>query len=383
MDRSSLKIFPNFREILVSDTPVLFEIFPATNGKKIAVATLNSEKSLNSLSLAMIDLLQPQLTLWENDSSIACVILRGSGDKAFCAGGDVVQMRNSALAGDNVAAEFFEREYRLDYHIHTYTKPFILWGNGIVMGGGLGLMCGASHRVVTATSRIAMPEITIGLYPDVGGTWFLNRTPGKTGLFLALTGASINAADALFLGMADRFVAHEKYADVIAALAATTWSNDAAQHAGQVSHVLRDFEAKGDAQLPAHVVRDHYDLIQRLCDGDSIDAIVANILAWRGEDKWMEKAVKTLTKGCPTSVHLIDEQFKRGKYLSLREVFQLELILSVNCMRFANFREGVRALLIDKDHAPKFEPAQLSDVKPEFVAEHFVSPWSANPLADL
>ncbi|HET8710872.1 MAG TPA: enoyl-CoA hydratase/isomerase family protein, partial [Spongiibacteraceae bacterium] len=275
--------------------------------------------------------------------------------------------------------------------IHTYKKPFVLWGNGIVMGGGLGLMCGARHRVVTATSRIAMPEITIGLYPDVGGTWFLNRTPGKTGLFLALTGASINAADALFLGMADRFIAHEKYAEVLAALAATTWSSDAAQHAGQVGHVLREFETHSKAQLPAQVVREHYDLIQQLCDGDSIEAIVANILAYKnidnknGEDKWMEKAVKTLANGCPTSVYLIDEQFKRGKYLSLREAFKLELILSVNCMRFPNFREGVRALLIDKDHSPKFEPAKLGDVAAEFVEAHFVAPWgdAVNPLADL
>ncbi len=369
----------------MSDAVVLFEIIPASDGKKIAVATLNAEKSLNSLSLAMIDLLQPQLTQWENDDSIACVVLRGSGDKAFCAGGDVVQMRNSALAGDNVAAEFFELEYRLDYHIHTYQKPFILWGNGIVMGGGLGLMCGASHRVVTATSRIAMPEITIGLYPDVGGTWFLHRSPGKTGLFLALTGASINAADALFIGMADRFVAHEKYAEVLAALAATAWSSDTAQRAGQVSHVLRSFEAQASAQLSASVVREHYDLIQQLCDGDHIEAVVANILAWRGEDKWMERAVKTLANGCPTSVYLTDEQFKRGKYLSLRVAFQLELILSVNCMRFPNFREGVRALLIDKDHAPKFEPATLNAVTPEFVAAHFVAPWgnAPHPLADI
>lgn len=373
----------------MSDAAVLFEIIPATNGKKIAVAILNAEKSLNSLSMAMIDLLQPQLTQWENDDSIVCVLLRGQGDKAFCAGGDVVQLYNSACAQDNVAAIFFEREYRLDYHIHTYKKPFILWGNGIVMGGGLGLMNGASHRVVTETSRIAMPEITIGLYPDVGGTWFLNRTPGKAGLFLGLTGASINAADALFIGMADRFVAHEYYADVVAALNATAWSSDVAQHPGQVTHVLRDFESKGEtharAQLPASPVREHYDFIQQLCDGDSIDAIVANIIAYNGEDRWLQKAAKTLAHGCPTSIRLIDQQFKRGKYLSLREAFKFELSVSINCTRQVNFREGVRALLIDKDHAPKFEPAQLSDVTTKFVDAHFAPPWgdAAHPLADL
>ncbi len=375
----------------MSDSVVLFETIPASNGKKIAIATLNAEKSLNALSLTMIDLLQSQLTQWESDDSIVCVVLRGSGDKAFCAGGDVVQLYNSACAQDGVAATFFEREYRLDYHIHVYNKPLVLWGNGIVMGGGLGLMAGASHRVVTATSRIAMPEITIGLYPDVGGTWFLNRAPGKTGLFLALTGASINAADALFVGMADRLVAHEKYADILAALAATTWSNNSVEHAGQVSHVLRQFEditrdeAQSSDQLPASVIREHYDLIQRLCDGDGIEAIVANIVAWSGEDKWLTKAVKTLANGCPASVYLIAEQFKRGKHLSLREAFQFELVASSNCMRYVNFREGVRALLIEKDNAPKFQPAKLSDVTPESIAAYFVAPWgnAAHPLADL
>lgn len=369
----------------MSDPVVLFETLPSTNEKFIGIATLNAEKSLNSLSLAMVDLLGPQLARWEQDDSIACVLLQGSGSKAFCAGGDVVQLYNSACARDDRAAIFFEREYRLDYQIHTYKKPLIVWAHGIVMGGGLGLMSGASHRVVTEASRIAMPEVTIGLYPDVGGTWFLNRTPGKTGLFLALTGASINAADALFLGLADRFIAHDKRPELVDALSAVAWSGEAAHHAGQVSHVLRAFERQSQSQLPASVVHGHYDQIQALCDGDDIDAVVANILAWQGEDKWLERAVKTLASGCPTTIHLIDEQFRRGRHLSLREAFQLELILSINCMRHDNFREGVCALLIDKDQQPKFVPAKLEAVTPAFVEEHFRAPWgeAKHPLGDL
>lgn len=369
----------------MSDAVVLFETIPSTAGKKVAIATLNAEKSLNSLSLPMVDLLGPQLAQWENDASIACVVLRGQGAKAFCAGGDVVQLYQSACAQDDVAAQFFEREYRLDHQIHVYKKPLIVWGNGIVMGGGLGLMSGASHRVVTESSRIAMPEVTIGLYPDVGGTWFLNRTPGRTGLFLALTGASINAADALFIGLADRFIAHEKYAAVLEALAATQWSADDGKHAGQVSHALRDSERASLELLPASPVRAHFDLINRLCDGDDIDAIVANITALQSDDKWLQKAAKTLATGCPTTIHLVDQQFKRGRNLSLREAFQLELILSINCMRFGNFREGVRALLIDKDNQPKFDPATLAAVKPDFIAAHFNAPWgdAKHPLGDL
>jgi hypothetical protein len=144
------------------------------------------------------------------------------------------------------------------------------------------------------------------------------------------------------------------------------------------------------SQLPVSPVRTHFDLIGQLCDGDDIDGIVANILACSGEaqflqDKWLQKAVKTLAGGCPTTIHLVDQQFKRGKNLSLREAFQLELILSINCMRYDNFREGVRALLIDKDNQPKFAPAKLSEVKADFIAAHFNAPWGngPHPLADL
>ncbi len=369
----------------MSELQVLFETLPSTNETFIGIATLNAEPSLNSLSLAMVDLLRPQLAKWESDPSISCVLLQGSGSKAFCAGGDVVQLYRSACAQDGVAAQFFEREYRLDYAIHVYKKPLIVWAHGIVMGGGLGLVSGASHRVVTEASRFAMPEVGIGLYPDVGGTWFLNRAPGKTGLFLALTGASINAADALFTGLADRFIPHEKRAAVVDALLAVAWSANASQHFAQVSGVLREFEKDGIAQLPSSPVRTHFDLIQSLCDADSVDAVVAKILALNSDDKWLGRAVKTLATGCPTTIHLIDQQFRRGRHLSLEQIFQLELILSINCMRFGNFKEGVRALLIDKDMQPRFDPPTLAQVRPEFIDAHFALPWGASvhPLADL
>lgn len=371
----------------MSEPEVLFETLPSTNEKSIGIATLNVEKSLNSLSLAMVDSLRPQLAQWEQDDSIACVILQGSGDKAFCAGGDVVQLYRSACEQNDYAPTFFEREYRLDYQLHTYKKPLIVWAGGIVMGGGLGLMNGGSHRVVTESSLIAMPEITIGLYPDVGGTWFLNRMPGKTGLFLALTGASINGADALFTGLADRFIAQEKRAALVDTLTAVAWSKNPRKHFAQVTHVLREYEQQSiDLDLlPVSQVRAHYDDIQSLCDGDDIDAIVDDILAWSGESRWLGRAVKKLASGCPTTMRLIDEQFRRGKYLSLKEAFQFELILSINCARFGNFREGVRALLIDKDMQPRFSPATLREVEQDYVDAHFKAPWgdAPHPLADL
>jgi enoyl-CoA hydratase/carnithine racemase len=177
---------------------VLFQELACANGKRIGVAQLNSEKTLNSLSLAMIRLLYPQLQQWAQDDNIVAVFLQGAGEKAFCAGGDVKQICLAVRANgidDTTAEELFAAEYRLDYFIHCFPKPMIVWATGIVMGGGIGLLCGASHRIVTETSRLAMPEISIGLYPDVGGSWFLGRL-GKVGLFLGMTAANINAQDA-------------------------------------------------------------------------------------------------------------------------------------------------------------------------------------------
>jgi enoyl-CoA hydratase/carnithine racemase len=365
----------------VTEAPVLLERLASGAGFAIGVATLNAPKSLNSLTAAMVDILLPQLRAWQDDASIACVVLRGSGERAFCAGGDVVELRNSALAGDNKAAEFFEQEYRLDYLIHTYTKPIVVWGHGVVMGGGLGLLAGASHRVVTTETRLAMPEVTIGLYPDVGGSWFLNKMPGRSGLFLALTGAAINATDTLYLGLADHFLNHSQWDTFIHRLADTGWAQPAV-HGAQLTRLLAALAADASGQPPA-VVREHYDVIQQLTAGADLDEIVAAITAYAGDDKWLSGAARTLASGCPTTIRLVDEQLRRSLHMSLRECFQMELVLSANCMRFGNFAEGVRALLVDKDRSPRFEPATLEGVSDALVASHFAPPWPANPLHDL
>jgi enoyl-CoA hydratase/carnithine racemase len=189
-----------------------FEVLGAATGQ-VGRATLNVEATLNSLTLDMVDLLQAQLDNWAQDDSIAAVFVDAAGEKAFCAGGDVQALHASAVATPGgpceYAEDFFTREYRMNYSLHTYPKPLICWGHGIVMGGGLGVMAGCSHRIVTERTRIAMPEVTIALFPDVGGSWFLNHAPGSSGEFLALTGASINAADAIYIGLADRFIASE------------------------------------------------------------------------------------------------------------------------------------------------------------------------------
>lgn len=367
---------------------VVFELLAAGNGKSIGLATLNVEKKLNSLTQDMVALLDARLIEWERDASVVCVWLQGAGEKAFCAGGDVRCLRDKiAEVGPQQAQPFvqafFENEYRLDYRIHRYPKPIICWGHGIIMGGGIGLMSGASHRVVTETSRMAMPEITIGLYPDVGGTWFLNHTPGRTGLFLGLTGANFNAADALFVGMADRFVPSASKQAVLELLQQQVWSDSAVDNAAIVSSVLRQHEALD--QLPKGNVREHYDLIQAVTDGDSAVQVVEKISAIVSEEKWLQKAVATLKAGCPTTAHLVFEQLQRGKKLSLPQVFQMELIMSLQCALHPDFPEGVRALLVDKDGAPNWQHASVAAVDPQWVEQHFQPPWAVgnNPLSDL
>jgi len=365
-----------------AQTVVLLREQPTAGGKKLGLATLNSEKTLNALSLEMVRALDAQLIRWANDPTIACVILDGAGEKAFCAGGDVRFLREATLAHQatpahqaasaNPAAQaFFSEEYALDYRIHTYPKPILIWGGGIVMGGGLGLLAGASHRVVTETSRIAMPEITIGFYPDVGGSWFLRRMPGKVGLFLALTGASLNAHDALVVGLADFFLKNADRPTLVAHLAELTWGTTATENHAVLSKALRTIAARAQESLPNSNVRTHADTIQHLMDGDTLAETKALIEGYRGEDSWLKRAGSTLASGSPTSAALIWEIWQRAHHMSLAEVFRMELIVSLQCCRHPDFAEGVRALLIDKDNRPRWTPPTLAEVTPAWVEEHF------------
>jgi enoyl-CoA hydratase/carnithine racemase len=374
----------------MSEQPkVLFTVINCQNGFGIGVASLNKPKALNALDGDMITLLTSQLQAWKDDASISLVILDSQLDKAFCAGGDVVGMHTSMCENHSVRPppalqEFFTSEYQLDYLIHTYVKPILVWGHGIVMGGGLGLMAGASHRIVTETSRIAMPEISIGLYPDVGGSYFLNKMPAGCGLFLGLTGASINASDALYCQLADHVISHANKAAFIQKLKATDWQSDP-----QVNHLMlfalcRESEDKN--LLPkANLV-----IYQSLCTELAVYATVAevqqHILSMdRAEDRWFSKAQKTLKAGSNITKHLVFEQLKRGRELPLADCFRMELVMSCHCGTVGEFQEGVRALLVDKDNHPQWLYPSIEAVPVEVIEAFFSSPWSAeqHPLASL
>ncbi len=378
--------------------PVSFAELSCRNGRRIAVATLASEKTLNALSLEMVQLLMPQLQRWAADDAIALVVLQAEGDKAFCAGGDLQQLYHSMRAhhasaacdditANTYAAAFFEQEYRLDYLIHTYPKPVLCWGHGIVMGGGIGLMAGCSHRVVTERSRLAMPEISIGLYPDVGGSWFLSRMPGKTGAFLALTGAAMNAEDAVFAGLADYRLCHADKDQLLDSLLGQAWGTPTVADAVLLERVLQQAQAARDSATPfaASALRRHFDLINTLCSGRCVTEMVNAILAVHSDDLWLQKAAKTLAAGAPGSAWLALALQQRVRHMSLAQVFRLEFVVSLHCAARPDFAEGIRALIIDKDQQPQWQPARQVDVTPAWGAGFFADPWpvAQHPLADL
>lgn len=361
----------------MSNQVVIFEELEAAGGSRIGVARLNAPRAMNALSLEMIHLLKAKLDQWAADDSIGAVWLEGEGDKALCAGGDIVALYRDMTEprSDSQSASegemFFTDEYELDYLIHTYPKPFIVWGNGLVIGGGLGLMVGGSHRVVTENARVAMPEVSIGLYPDVGAGWFLNRMPGRTGLFLGLTGAHMNGADALFTGLADRFIRHDMRDEVKQALQQSGFGDQA--HAA-VSKVLRRFEAGSRDAMPQALVREHFDVIQALTDGDSLVEVIDNLGQYAGEDPWLVKAAKTVAAASPVSLTLTWKHYHTTLHDSLSEVLDKELQISKRCLKMGEFAEGVRALLIDKDRKPRWHFPTLEAVDPAWIDRFFMQP---------
>ncbi|UYO95378.1 enoyl-CoA hydratase/isomerase family protein [Pollutimonas sp. M17] len=374
------------------NAPVLFQERDTANGMKVGVATLNSPQTLNGLSLEMCALLASQLRRWADDSRIAMVLLNGAGGKAFCAGGDLhslhtaMRENTSGDAWNNAyAREFFAVEYRLDYQIHTYPKPILCWGSGIVMGGGVGLMMGASHRVVSETTRYAMPEISIGLFPDVGGTWMLSRLAGGIGLFLALTAAQLGASDCQLLGLADYTLGSGQWDELTARIEASSWSGDRVENDGALRRLLLELQVADAA--PHGPLQTHHSLIRHACDGNDLDAICANVRALAGhEDPWLQRAAATFSAGSPGSARLSFTLLRRARLLALADVFRMEYIVSLHCGAQGDLQEGIRALLIDKDRQPRWNPATLRQADDAWVQRFFQAPWpdtAAHPLADL
>lgn len=348
----------------------------------VGIITLNSPKSLNSISLEMANALLLKLGEWKTNNDVHCIFLQGN-EKAFCAGGDVRRLyealkNNPPGTIANGALEFFIKEYTLDYTIHTYQKPIIAWGDGIVMGGGIGILIGASHRIMTEKSQLAMPEITIGLYPDVAGTWFLNRMPDGWGDYFGLTGARMNGGDALYLGLADYLIASDLKESVMKKLMTQKW-NESSEENKKILDTIFKGVATNNSDSP---VKDRKNFAAKLSKINSVLEFKTLLEEEALQDEWVVPGLLSFKAGSPTSAMVIYEQLKRGKNLNLKQVFYSELNLSVHFSMHTDFPEGVRALLIDKDQKPKWQPSTLEEVSLSSVETYFTPIWdpSMHPL---
>ncbi|MBV9654977.1 MAG: enoyl-CoA hydratase/isomerase family protein [Acetobacteraceae bacterium] len=325
--------------------------------------TLNRPAALNALTLDMIRDLAAALDLWEGDPGVHLVLIEGAGSRAFCAGGDIRAVYDSAAEGSDRAHIFWAEEYRLDARIAQFSKPVVVFMTGIVMGGGVGVSAHARHRVVTETTRLAMPEVGIGLIPDVGGTWLLSRAPGETGTYLALTGTQIGAADIIALGMADSYVAGAK----LGALAQALEQDSPRDHQGTETAIGQCAETAGEPSLGPHRA-----LIDRAFAHDTVEAIL-RALDQDGSAFARRTAEQIATKS-PTSLKLALRALREARSLaSLQDCLRLEYRLMTRILPRHDLREGIRAAVIDKDRNPKWQPASLAEIRPEALDPYFAS----------
>ncbi|MFN3707783.1 enoyl-CoA hydratase/isomerase family protein [Microcella sp.] len=332
---------------------------------RLGLITLDRPEALNALTHEMVIGVRDALAEWARDDRIAVVAIRGAGERAFCAGGDIVAMRTAVAEGTvAVAAEFFFDEYRLNSQIARFPKPYVAVMDGIVLGGGVGVSAHGSHRVVTERTRIGMPETGIGFTPDVGGSWLLSRGPGEAGTHLALTGQMVGAADAIAVGLADVSVPSERCDELIDALERCTEVDD-------VDAVVDSLAIDpGDAPL---------DLIQRDIDaayrGDNAAVILDRLRASAVAE--LQEAARTLTQRSPTSIVTTLAALRRAHRLHrLDEALDQEYRVVLRLLDEPDFAEGVRAQLVDKDRQPRWQPPTIDDVDPDRVASFFA------PLTD-
>jgi len=343
----------------------------------IGLLTLNSPGNLNALSESMIEQAQGILDRWAGDERICLVVVQGAGDRAFCAGGDIRELYDAIndSADFEKPARVFAREYRLDYSLHRFPKPVVGIAQGVVMGGGLGLFSGCRYRLVTPDVTLAMPEIAIGLFPDVGASWFLNRLPGRLGLFMGLTGARLNVTDALRVGFADMAILPEDRERLLDRLASERWTGQTAADDNRLFRLLNQLQTPDYRALPPSQLEEHEQCIARLSAGDELPEIVDQLLSAEIDSEWWNTCMNTLRTGCPVSAWLVWAQLKKAQQMSLRDIFRMELAMVSECIRRPDLREGIRALAIDKDRQPKWSYGRIEEVPDDVVAAHFLPEW--------
>jgi enoyl-CoA hydratase len=325
---------------------------------RLGVITLNRPKAVNALTAGMVGQLLEQLTLWADDDGVATVLVQGAGDRGLCAGGDIVAIYRDIPEGGERTARFWETEYRVNSLIARYPKPYVALMDGLVLGGGVGISAHGSFRVVTERTRTGMPETTIGFAPDVGGTFLLSRAPGEAGTHAALTGAHLSGSDALFLGLASHFVPSQNLPGLVAALERET----AEAAVGRYS-----------AEAPPSPVEGQRDWIDSCYASDDAEDIVRRLRSREGSDSAeAREAADTIEAKSPTSVKVTLASLRRVKGMTLDEALAQEYRVGLRCLAAPDFREGIRAQVVDKDRNPRWRPPTLAGVEPDLV-EHFFS----------
>jgi enoyl-CoA hydratase/carnithine racemase len=337
-----------------NDEDVLFDVSGAAG-----IVTLNRPKALNALTHDMALAISTKLVEWAEADNVGQVVIRATGEKAFCAGGDVRRLFEQGKARDTGFLEFYHDEYQLNTMIKRYQSPYVAVVDGIVMGGGVGVSVHGSHRVMTEFATFAMPETGIGLFPDVGGTYFLPRCPGEIGMYLGLTGARLKVADAVYSGIATHFVPRKKLPDLLENLT----SGGAEDSLAEIAEMPEPGRLAG--------LRDWID---ETFDGESVEDIILKLENLDGDaGEWGQKTAAILATKSPTSLKITFRQIREGAKLDFEDCMRIEYRMVNRIFSAPDFFEGTRAIIIDKDNAPDWQPGSLGDVSDGLVDEFFAN----------
>lgn len=354
---------------MTEQADILFEI-----QDKLALVTLNRPQAMNALSTEMCLALDARLAAWEHDPAIQAVMIQGSGSRAFCTGGDIRRLYEEGRQGRPYPFEFFRAEYRMNARIRRFPKPYVAFLDGAVMGGGVGISAHGSHRITTENTLFAMPETGIGLFPDIGASYLLSRAPGESGMYLALTGARLRAADMIYVGVASHHMPAAARDEITAAVRAAAMTAD--PRAAVEAAIAKLATDPGPAPLAAHRA-----VIDRNFCHPSVEAVLAALD--RDGDGFAAEAAATIRQKSPTSLKVTLREIAGARKIeSFDDCMRIEWRLAAHCMRGHDFYEGTRAQVVDKDRNPKWQPAALSEVSEANIAAYFAPPPEGELIFD-
>lgn len=362
-----------------SEDSVLAETIQTQSGHKIGLLTINLPQAMNAIDLDMVKQIEFYLSAWRHDNKIVAAVMRGAGDKAFSAGGDIRKLYNSMQAqGDEYleyADTFFTAEYSKNYRVHLFEKPLIAWGNGFVMGGGLGLFIAANHRVGTENLKLAWPEIRIGLFPDVGATWYLSRLPYPVGHWMGLSGSAMNTVDCKAVKLTQYCLEHSQFDAMLEALTQQDWQSNKAQNHAKVRTLLKAQEPPAEA-MPKSELQAAKAAFAKLFKPTTLEGIDAAFRAYKGKNPWVKQGIKNYLAGCPATAQVVMQQLRIGASMSLKEAVKWELELAFQAVRHPDFAEGIRAMVIDKDFKPQWQQQNIQQVSTDWIKSltHFSWP---------